>query len=306
MEILFLGTGSAWAAPEYSCRCEICRAMEAAGEERTRTCFMLRAQERLLVDCGPDIRLQMKRTRMERPDALLITHEHGDHFLGLDDLLPFKRALPKEAWKPIPTFASEQAWPAVEARFGYLLGSLLEKRVAVPGQPLEGLKTRVTPFKTNHGPGAPGSVGYSFVLTEGHETRTLVYTSDFVNVVDPAGLIERPHTLIIQAHWFNEPLENKPYHMSFQRAIDFIRAHPPQYAAYLTHISAGDVVPGDPCNNAVKKLTPLKPLAEPETGEPYPVPRTQDEWRCTVERVARDYDLPAQIRVPYDGLTVQI
>jgi phosphoribosyl 1,2-cyclic phosphate phosphodiesterase len=306
MEILFLGTGSAWAAPEYSCACAICRAMETAGEERTRSCFVVEAEERILVDCGPDIRIQMNRVRIGLPDAVLITHEHGDHFLGLDDLLAFKRALPREAWKPIPTFASEKAWDAIETRFGYLLGSLLEKRVAAPGRPLEGLKTVVTPFKTNHGPTAPGSIGYSFSSTEGGEPATLVYTSDFVNLEDPAGLVEHPDVLVIQAHWFNEPLENKPYHMSFQRAMDFIREHPPRSRAYLTHISAGDQVPGDPWNNAMKKFTPLKPLAPPNNAEPYPIPRRQDEWQSAVERAARDHDLPVEIIVAHDGLIAGI
>ena len=164
MEIQFLGTGSAWSVPEHSCRCAICAEMTRLGEERTRTCFLVRGGETILVDCGPDIRRQMRRGRVARPDAVLITHEHGDHFLGLDDLLAFRRSVPKEEWNPIPVYATGQAWEAVEIRFGYLLGSLLERREAVPGVPLEGLETKITPFTTFHGPTAAGSVG--FVLEE--------------------------------------------------------------------------------------------------------------------------------------------
>ena len=69
---------------------------------------------------------------------MLITHEHGDHYLGLDELLCFRRNLPPKDWTPIPVYATEQAWSQVETRFGYLLGSLLEKRLAIPGRNLRG------------------------------------------------------------------------------------------------------------------------------------------------------------------------
>jgi len=81
----------------------------------------------------------MVRNKVARPDAVLITHEHADHFLGLDDLLAFRRAVPPDSWQPIPVYATGQAWQSIEQRFGYLLGTLLEKREAVPGDPLPGL-----------------------------------------------------------------------------------------------------------------------------------------------------------------------
>ena len=100
MEILFLGTGAAWAVPEHSCACAICSRMLAEGEERTRTSFLVRGSESILMDCGPDWRIQMKTHQLGRPDAILITHEHSDHFLGLDDLLAFRRSMPAKASDP--------------------------------------------------------------------------------------------------------------------------------------------------------------------------------------------------------------
>ncbi len=63
----------------------------------------------ILVDCGPDIRVQMKAVGCRRPDAILITHEHGDHYLGMDDLLVLRRSMPVDEWAPIPVYATEQA-----------------------------------------------------------------------------------------------------------------------------------------------------------------------------------------------------
>jgi phosphoribosyl 1,2-cyclic phosphate phosphodiesterase len=304
MEIVFLGTGSAWCIPEHSCTCAICQELVARGEQRTRTCFLVRGSERILVDCGPDIRIQMMANRLERPDLVLITHEHGDHFLGMDDLLAFRRSVPRELWQPLPVYATEQTWKAVEVRFGYLFGSLVEKRVAVPGTPLVGTKARITPFKTFHGPTAAGSVGY-VVEDEpgtGHQ-RKLVYTSDFIRVEEELPVLFEPDVLVIQSHWFNEPRENRPNHLSFQRAIEFIRRWQPKQATYLVDISDGDQVPGDPCNTFLKKYAPLSALSDP-SGIPYPVPRCQSEWQETVNRVSRDHGLPGPVMVAHDGMAV--
>lgn len=302
MEILFLGTGAAWAVPEHSCGCAICSRMLAEGEERTRTSFLVRGSESILVDCGPDWRIQMKTHQLERPDAILITHEHGDHFLGLDDLLAFRRSLPADSWTPIPVYATEQSWKAIEIRFGYLLGSLIDRRYAVPGVQLEGLKTRVTPFKTYHGPTATGSVGYVLEDQVSGQDFKIIYTSDFSRLEGEPRILVEPDVLIIQSHWLNEPLENRPNHMSFQRAMNYIREWRPRRETCLVHLSDADQVPGDPCNAFLKKVKPLAPLEEPGSGLRYPIPTCQAEWEHVIDKICRDHDVPGPVIAAYDGM----
>lgn len=302
MEILFLGTGAAWAVPEHSCGCAICSRMLAEGEERTRTSFLVRGSESILVDCGPDWRIQMRTRQLERPDAILITHEHGDHFLGLDDLLAFRRSLPEDSWTPIPVYATEQCWKAIEIRFGYLLGSLIDRRDAVPGVQLEGLKTRVTPFKTYHGPTATGSVGYVLEDQVSGQDFKIIYTSDFSRLEAEPRILVGPDVLIIQSHWLNEPLENRPNHMSFQRAMDYIREWRPLRETCLVHLSDADQVPGDPCNAFLKKVKPLAPLEEPGSGLRYPIPTCQAEWEHVIDKICRDHDVPGPVIAAYDGM----
>jgi phosphoribosyl 1,2-cyclic phosphate phosphodiesterase len=165
---------------------------------------------------------------------------------------------------------------------------------------------RITPFKTNHGPSAAGSVGYVFEEAPESGARTLVYTSDFLEISCDASVVQQPRVLIIQSHWLNEPLENRPYHMSFQRALEFIREWNPLDRVYLVHVSDGDQVPGDPCNGYLKKYPPRAPMTDPVNGSPYAVPRCASEWQTTVDRIRSDYGISVPIVVASDGMVVPV
>jgi phosphoribosyl 1,2-cyclic phosphate phosphodiesterase len=306
MEIVFLGTGAAWGLPEHTCSCAICTKMKELGEYRTRTGLFIRGQEKLMIDCGPDIRLQMMRCDIELPDAVIITHEHGDHFLGLDDLLAFRRSLPKESWKPIPVYASAKTWESIEVRFGYLVGSLIERREAVVGEPLPGLKMKVIPFKTYHGPSASGSIGVVINDTDEAGTASVLYTSDFSRIETQPVLKKKPDVVVIQTHWLNEPRFNRPNHMSFQTAMSHIRRWGALQGTYLVHISDADLYPDDPQNIAYKKIAPLAPLTRPGSNIPYDVPRCHHEWQGVVQELCRDTGIKSKVIVAHDGLRVTV
>ena len=302
MKLTFLGTGSAWSLPEIGCDCLICQQMHQNKETRLRTSFYLEAREKLLIDCGPDIVRQWWANGLKSLDAVLLTHEHGDHYLGLDELVALRRSTSSHNWRPIPTYATEASWATIELRFGYLLDKTLDKRVVVPGEPLSGLQTRVVPFKTYHGPMAKGAVGYVF---EGGGIR-LVYTSDLLRLEEQLDILRHPDVLIIQSHWLNEPEFNRPSLLSLQRALPMIRAWEPREKVFLVHISDADQVPGDPANDYLKKIPPADPLRDPQTGIPYDVPTCQAEWQEVAERAFKDNGIDIPVQVAYDGLTVEI
>ncbi len=308
MQLLFLGTGGAWGLPEHQCPCATCAHLRAIGEQRTRTSLWLQGPARVLIDPGPDLRAQLMREDLPRPDAVLITHEHGDHYLGLDDLLCYRRNLPPEDWQPIPVYASQETWQQVEVRFGYLLGSLLEKRLAVPGRELSGEPFGPTlacrPVKTDHGPIPKGSVGYVLTDRSGLRPISLGCTSDLMRVSETEGFAGLD-LLVCQSHFVHEPAINRANHLSLQRALPLLAQWQPG-RVYLVHLSCQDFIPGDDeANRMLKKYEPSEPLRDP-AGRPYPIPRDQAAWQALAERVFGDHGLNMPVTVAADGLRVEL
>jgi phosphoribosyl 1,2-cyclic phosphate phosphodiesterase len=73
--------------------------------------------EIILIDTGPDLRLQALRENLQRVDAVLYTHAHADHLNGIDDL----RAFCQLGRKQIPVFGNAATIDNIKTRFGYAL-----------------------------------------------------------------------------------------------------------------------------------------------------------------------------------------
>ena len=89
MKITILGTGTSQGVPVIGCDCEACLS-DNPKDNRLRTSALLTHNNtNILIDAGPDLRQQLLRCRLHTLDAVLITHEHNDHIIGLDELRPF-------------------------------------------------------------------------------------------------------------------------------------------------------------------------------------------------------------------------
>lgn len=308
MDLIFLGTGAAWSLPELNCDCMICREMRRNGEKRQRTAFLLSGRTNILVDCGPDIASQLSRHQIDRLDAVLITHEHGDHYMGLDELFSYKRTRAKGEFEPIRVYMTQKSWEVVRDRFAYLeeMGVIKVQEIE-PGSAYAFGEFAFVPFKTNHGPFALGSVGFIIkAKPRGSGGVRLVYTSDFEDLPETHPDLIHPDYLIIQSFWLNEPIENRPHHMSFQGALKFIERWKPKLETFLVHMGDGEMVPGDPANRMAKKYKSADPLKHPKSGDLYPVPLNQEQWQKTIDQISVDRHLAFKITVAYDDLRVQL
>ncbi|PKL25160.1 MAG: MBL fold metallo-hydrolase [Spirochaetae bacterium HGW-Spirochaetae-3] len=117
MRLRFLGTGTSHGVPVIGCSCRVCSSDDPR-DTRYRSSVFVEGDggEAILVDAGPEFRLQALRARLTRLDALLVTHAHADHVHGLDDVRPLTRG------KPLPVYASRSDAEELRHRFSYAFG----------------------------------------------------------------------------------------------------------------------------------------------------------------------------------------
>ena len=91
--ITVLGSGTSMGIPIVGCGCSTCTSPDPR-DTRTRPSIAVSwpgptaAKHRVLIDTGPEFRMQALREGITCVDAVLYTHAHADHILGLDDLRP--------------------------------------------------------------------------------------------------------------------------------------------------------------------------------------------------------------------------
>ena len=84
--LTFLGTGTSQGVPIIGCGCEVCRSADARDKRFRASVFVEYGGLNILVDAGPDFRMQMIAHGISHLDAILLTHNHKDHTGGLDDV----------------------------------------------------------------------------------------------------------------------------------------------------------------------------------------------------------------------------
>ncbi len=137
------------------CRCPVCRS-EDPRDARLRPSIVLEVDggPRVLIDTTPDLRQQALRHGLSEVDAVLYTHAHADHILGLDDLRRFNL----ERGGPVPCYATAETWETLHQTFSYAFDGVPRLGGGVPriakhliDGPFVVAGLRVTPVALLHG-----------------------------------------------------------------------------------------------------------------------------------------------------------
>jgi phosphoribosyl 1,2-cyclic phosphate phosphodiesterase len=153
--VTFLGTGTSHGVPMIGCTCAVCRSSDPR-DRRLRPSIYLDVADGpgILVDTATDLRQQALTHDVTRVDALLFTHSHADHVMGLDEVRRFNVLMNRA----LPVFADRATAAELRRVFAYAFGPPRQKGGGVPqlalteiDGPFEAAGVPVVPVPILHG-----------------------------------------------------------------------------------------------------------------------------------------------------------
>ena len=225
MTFTFLGTGTSSGVPVLGCPCEVCHSSDPR-DRRYRSAGLLEsATTRVLIDSGPDIRMQLMPLPFRKIDGVLLTHIHYDHVAGIDDLRGFCK------FGDINVYANQKTVDALRVTMPYCFTEKL-----YPGVPLLKLHT-IAAGQT----GQIGDIGWQAVEVMhdwlpilAYRFGSFAYITDMKTISDQnRQLLQGVKTLVVNALRFNREHHS---HMLVRDAIDFARSIGAE-RTFLTHLT---------------------------------------------------------------------
>ncbi|MFZ0396270.1 MAG: MBL fold metallo-hydrolase [Terracidiphilus sp.] len=233
--LTFLGTGTSMGVPTVGCACAVCASADPR-DHRLRPSALLRwnspadpARPRaVVIDTGPDFRQQALAHHLTHVDAVLYTHAHADHILGLDDLRPLSFEAQRSGG-PIPLYASEETAAVLRRIYDYTFSpdATYTTRARVEIRPLAE-RTRIHEAEFIRVPVLHGDMevfGFRF--------GDAAYLTDVSAIPESSfALLDGLHTLVLPA------LRHKPHpsHATLEQAIEWARRIGARQT-WLTHIA---------------------------------------------------------------------
>jgi phosphoribosyl 1,2-cyclic phosphate phosphodiesterase len=220
-----LGSGTSMGVPTIGCDCAVCRSLDPR-DRRTRPSVMISYNGRhALIDTTPDFREQALREKITQLDAVLYTHTHADHILGIDDLRPLTyRHKPRK----MPLYATPRNCEFLRNMFRYIFEAEYKfgGLPLVELQPIEGavelFGARFEPLTVIHG--ETPILGFRF--------GSAAYLTDHSEV--PAETLEKLQDLDIL---FLDALRYKPHptHSTVGQSLKIVAEVKPK-RTFFTHI----------------------------------------------------------------------
>lgn len=226
VRLTVLGSGTSVGVPTIGCSCDVCTSPDPR-DKRLRPSVVLRYNGRtVLIDTTPDFRYQMIRAQVGRLDAILYTHAHADHILGLDDVRPFNF----HQQGNIPIYADAPTLAVIRRMFSYIFESRPSEssrpRLDVhemDGAPFDLFGLTITPIPIRHGS----------AQTWGFRFGNGAYLTDHSEI--PETSMDLLHGLDVL---FLDALRYKPHptHSTIEKSLQHVHRLSPR-RTYFTHAS---------------------------------------------------------------------
>jgi phosphoribosyl 1,2-cyclic phosphate phosphodiesterase len=232
--LTFLGSGTSMAVPTLGCRCAVCMSAyePESPNRRTRPSVLISyGGHNVVIDTGQDFHMQAVRENLRSVDAVLYTHGHADHVLGMDDLRPLSFAHPEG----LALYADDDTANVIERIFDYTFRKTdrypTSARVMMHHLPAEaGVKIPLFGATFVRVP-----VMHGRNTIAGYRFGDAAYLTDMSDIPEESyALLKELDILVLDAL----RLEPHPSHSHLAKSIELVEKIGPK-RAFFTHISHG-------------------------------------------------------------------
>ena len=214
--VLVLGSGTSHGVPMIGCDCAVCKSDDPR-DARSRASILITVpgEASILVDTSPDLRAQALQHGLRRVDAILYTHSHADHVMGLDEVRRYNAIQAV----PIACFADAQTLADLARTFDYVFNP--------PRGPSGGVP-QLVPFRTF----TPVPLSHGSRQIYGYRLGNFAYLTDCSGIPETSWpLLEGVETVILDA------LRERPHptHFSIGESLEIVKRLKPE-RAFFTHM----------------------------------------------------------------------
>lgn len=255
MKMILTGTGTSHGIPVIGCGCNVCRSSDPRNN-RLRCSAFLESPVNILVDVGPEFRIQALKYKINKIDAVFITHSHADHLHGIDDLRVFSHTKALDPAHPdnketegegLRIYTTTHAEHDIRHRFDYIFTPMKEgggkPKIQIMSaenisekNPLFINGIEILPVMLKHG--HLDDLGLLF-SEEGKDGKkhSIAYLTDCSFVPENSIELVKNNSGILE-HLVIDGLRLEPHstHFSFEQALEAAQKMNPRNV-YLTHIT---------------------------------------------------------------------
>ena len=232
MRVTILGCGTSSGVPRIGGTDErgdwgACDPAEPRNRRRRASILVEAESTRVLIDTGPDLRVQLLDAGVGNLDAVLYTHDHADHAHGIDDL----RQIFHNRGQPVDCYANAATWTVLKARFDYVFAGT-QFYPAIATAHLLPTMLEVGPLSITHfaqGHGNIDSLGFRIE----HGGHAIAYSTDVKTLPDDVPPLRGLDLWIVDA------LRRHPHptHSHLDQTLGWIARFAPRRAV-LTHMDS--------------------------------------------------------------------